>query len=80
MRREGKAYALAKAPGEVTLGELYTVALHSSDALPPQDWSDYSAELDEASKAMQAAFNRPLASLARSSDSPQAAKDRDSGR
>jgi membrane protein len=80
VRREGKAYALAKAPGEVTLGELYHVASRSNDALPPDDWSDYSAELDEASKAMQAAFNRPLASLARSGDSPPAATAKHSGR
>lgn len=79
VRRDGKGYALAKAPGEVTLGELYHVASRSSDALPPEDWSDYSAELDEASKAMQAAFNRPLASLARSTTT-QSTEGKDSGR
>ena len=64
VRRVGKAYALAKAPGEVTLGDLYNVAVHAGEAPPPEDWSDYSSELAQASQAMQEAFSRPLSSLA----------------
>lgn len=67
VRRVGRsAYALAKAPEAITLGELYDVAVHSGEGVPPKVWSDYSVELSEAAQAMQTAFSRPLGSLARS--------------
>jgi DNA-binding IscR family transcriptional regulator len=65
VRREGRsAYALAKAPEAITLGELYNVAVHSGEAVAPEEWTNYSPELAEAALAMEAAFSKPLGSLA----------------
>ena len=66
VRRVGRrAFVLAKAPEEVTLGDLYNVSVHPGEGVPKEEWSEYSEELARAAHAMDAAFGRPLGSLAR---------------
>ncbi len=57
------AYALARTPDEVTLGDLYRAAFASAGAMSPQDWAAYTPELARVAAEMEAELGRPMAAL-----------------
>jgi membrane protein len=66
-RREGRAgYALARAPGKVSFGDLYRAAVGPIGGMSPQDWADVSPEFERAAAQMEQGLARPIATLAAS--------------
>ncbi len=61
-RLRGGSYALARSPGEITLGDFYAAAV-SPGGLEPADWSAYSPELVRVVDEFDAQLKRPIDTL-----------------
>lgn len=66
------SYSLARAPDEITVGELYRAAFASAGGISPQDWSAYTPELSRVAADMEAEFGKPIAGLAGAGPGPAA--------
>jgi membrane protein len=58
VRRRG--WALAKGPGDITLGDLHRAAHPGEGTLAPGEWAACSEELGRLAESMEAALRRPL--------------------
>lgn len=64
VRRSGRAdYALARAPTDITLGDLYRAAVAPGARIEPDDWSGYAPEIVNVIDQFEALLNRPLSEL-----------------
>ncbi|HXN15666.1 MAG TPA: YihY family inner membrane protein [Usitatibacter sp.] len=56
-------YALAADPAEITLGDLYRLAVGPLGGMRPEDWTDLSPDFVRAAAEMQVGLGRPIATL-----------------
>jgi membrane protein len=72
VEREGRgAYRFGRAPGEITVAEVYTATVAPVGAMPPEEWAEVSPGFARAAQQMRQELQQPLVALG--STPPEAA-------